>query len=109
MPPGAVTSLIVRIGLQRGFPAALAAGWRTGRPVDRGERGGDRARDPDPRAGPVGLTRAAVRGAREHAGIASRWTSYSVQSLTDSPPASPHQASFFTNTSKTRPCSSPLA
>jgi threonine/homoserine/homoserine lactone efflux protein len=29
MPPGAVTSLIVRIGLQRGFPAALAAGWGT--------------------------------------------------------------------------------
>jgi len=29
MPPGAVTSLIVRIGLQRGFPSALAAGWGT--------------------------------------------------------------------------------
>jgi len=29
MPPGAVTSLIVRIGLQRGFPPALAAGWGT--------------------------------------------------------------------------------
>src|SRR5207302_3763874 len=29
MPPGAVTSLIVRIGLQRGFRAALAAGWGT--------------------------------------------------------------------------------
>jgi threonine/homoserine/homoserine lactone efflux protein len=29
MPPGAVTSLIVRIGLQRGFPTALAAGWGT--------------------------------------------------------------------------------
>jgi threonine/homoserine/homoserine lactone efflux protein len=29
MPPGAVTSLIVRIGLQRGFPWALAAGWGT--------------------------------------------------------------------------------
>jgi len=29
MPPGAVTSLIVRIGLQRGFTAALAAGWGT--------------------------------------------------------------------------------
>ena len=29
MPPGAVTSLILRIGLQRGFPAALAAGWGT--------------------------------------------------------------------------------
>src|SRR5438105_4481713 len=29
MPPGAVTSLIVRIGLRRGFPAALAAGWGT--------------------------------------------------------------------------------
>ena len=27
MPPGAVTSLIVRIGLQRGLPSALAAGW----------------------------------------------------------------------------------
>src|SRR6195256_6525879 len=29
MPPGAVTSLIVRIGLRRGFPSALAAGWGT--------------------------------------------------------------------------------
>ena len=29
MPPGAVTSLIVRIGLQRGLPSALAAGWGT--------------------------------------------------------------------------------
>jgi threonine/homoserine/homoserine lactone efflux protein len=29
MPPGAVTSLIVRTGLQRGFPSALAAGWGT--------------------------------------------------------------------------------
>ncbi|MDP9245884.1 MAG: LysE family translocator [Chloroflexota bacterium] len=29
MPPGAVTSLIVRIGLQRGFRSALAAGWGT--------------------------------------------------------------------------------
>jgi threonine/homoserine/homoserine lactone efflux protein len=29
MPPGAVTSLIVRIGLARGFRAALAAGWGT--------------------------------------------------------------------------------
>ena len=29
MPPGAVTSLIVRTGLQRGFRAALAAGWGT--------------------------------------------------------------------------------
>ena len=29
MPPGAVTSLIVRIGLQRGFLPALAAGWGT--------------------------------------------------------------------------------
>ena len=29
MPPGAVTSLIVRIGLQRGFASALAAGWGT--------------------------------------------------------------------------------
>jgi len=29
MPPGAVTSLIVRIGLQRGFRPALAAGWGT--------------------------------------------------------------------------------
>lgn len=29
MPPGAVTSLIVRIGLQRGFPSAIAAGWGT--------------------------------------------------------------------------------
>lgn len=29
MPPGAVTSLIVRIGLQRGFSSALAAGWGT--------------------------------------------------------------------------------
>jgi threonine/homoserine/homoserine lactone efflux protein len=29
MPPGAVTSLIVRIGLQRGFRTALAAGWGT--------------------------------------------------------------------------------
>ena len=29
MPPGAVTSLIVRIGLGRGFRAALAAGWGT--------------------------------------------------------------------------------
>jgi threonine/homoserine/homoserine lactone efflux protein len=29
IPPGAVTSLIVRIGLQRGFPSALAAGWGT--------------------------------------------------------------------------------
>ena len=29
MPPGAVTALIVRIGLQRGFPAALAAGSGT--------------------------------------------------------------------------------
>ena len=27
MPPGAVTGLIVRTGLQRGFRAALAAGW----------------------------------------------------------------------------------
>ena len=29
MPPGAVTGLIVRTGLQRGFRAALAAGWGT--------------------------------------------------------------------------------
>jgi threonine/homoserine/homoserine lactone efflux protein len=29
MPPGAVTALIVRIGLGRGFRAALAAGWGT--------------------------------------------------------------------------------
>ena len=29
MPPGAVTSLIVRIGLARGFRSALAAGWGT--------------------------------------------------------------------------------
>jgi len=29
MPPGAITSLIVRIGLQRGFRLALAAGWGT--------------------------------------------------------------------------------
>jgi threonine/homoserine/homoserine lactone efflux protein len=29
MPPGAVTALIVRIGLSRGFRAALAAGWGT--------------------------------------------------------------------------------
>lgn len=29
MPPGAVTSLIVRTGLQRGFRPALAAGWGT--------------------------------------------------------------------------------
>ena len=29
MPPGAVTSLIVRIGLQRGFWSAVAAGWGT--------------------------------------------------------------------------------
>ena len=29
MPPGAVTSLIVRIGLGRGFRSALAAGWGT--------------------------------------------------------------------------------
>jgi threonine/homoserine/homoserine lactone efflux protein len=29
LPPGAVTSLIVRIGLQRGFRSALAAGWGT--------------------------------------------------------------------------------
>jgi threonine/homoserine/homoserine lactone efflux protein len=29
MPPGAVTALIVRIGLTRGFRAALAAGWGT--------------------------------------------------------------------------------
>ena len=29
MPPGAVTSLIVRTGMQRGFRAALAAGWGT--------------------------------------------------------------------------------
>jgi threonine/homoserine/homoserine lactone efflux protein len=29
MPPGAVTSLILRIGLQRGFRSALAAGWGT--------------------------------------------------------------------------------
>lgn len=27
MPPGAVTGLIIRTGLQRGFRAALAAGW----------------------------------------------------------------------------------
>jgi threonine/homoserine/homoserine lactone efflux protein len=29
MPPGAVTSLILRTGLQRGFRPALAAGWGT--------------------------------------------------------------------------------
>ena len=29
MPPGAVTGLIIRTGLQRGFRAALAAGWGT--------------------------------------------------------------------------------
>src|SRR6266851_4705825 len=29
MPPGAVTSLIVRTGSQRGFRSALAAGWGT--------------------------------------------------------------------------------
>ncbi len=29
MPPGAVTGLIVRTGLQRGFRTALAAGWGT--------------------------------------------------------------------------------
>jgi threonine/homoserine/homoserine lactone efflux protein len=29
MPPGAVTGLIVRTGLRRGFRAALAAGWGT--------------------------------------------------------------------------------
>ena len=29
MPPGAVASLIIRTGLERGFRAALAAGWGT--------------------------------------------------------------------------------